>query len=103
MNHVIMRCAGCRAVLVRVPAVEPESWTDDTAFVPRCFKCDMPDPGRIVGYLMRRGVTGEPVGADMPMWVIREAVSKVKARGKDVGVSVTFSQDADGLHLHLKK
>lgn len=102
MNYVVLRCAQCRAVLCRVPAVEPPNWSDTTVFVPRCRSCDMPDPRRIVDYMMRKDVDGVPLGGDMPMYAIREEVTKARAKGKDVGVSVRFSEDADGLHLHLK-
>lgn len=102
MSDVVLRCAQCRAVLCRVPAVDPPDWSETTVFIPRCRACDMPSPSRVVDYMFRRDVEGVPLGGDMPMYAIREEVVKARTREKDVGVSVRFSEDGDGLHLHLK-
>lgn len=97
---VVLRCRTCRKRLGTVDAV-PADWSQ-TVTVHRCRKCDMPDPRRIVGELIRHDREGEPLAGLLPLWAVRDEVERADRSRKPVHVGVSSSVRADGtLDLHL--
>ncbi len=92
MSLVIVRCKRCRTQLGSLDAM-PDDWSGNLG-VPRCRKCVVPSPRRLVGVLQQQKAAGFALALDIPLAELRPHALKAKARGKAVTVDIAPSLKA---------
>jgi hypothetical protein len=84
---VIVRCQRCGEVLGKLDTM-PQDWSGPPLTVPRCRKCAVPDPDKLIDVLRQQRAAGFAMYQEIPLPELRPHALKAHARGKAVSVDV---------------